>query len=179
MEKYYDQELPGNTKNEKEKKDGKYLTFFLGKEEYGLPILAVQEIIALIPITPVPRTPEFLKGLTNLRGKIIPVMDLRLKFGMKENNPTEETCIIVVRTSIQLVGLVVDKVSEVKKISEQSVDDPPELGYNSAADYLLAIAKTNDSVILIINIEKVVSNDEMSTISLEGIDDSSIKADEN
>jgi len=98
-------------------KGGKFLTFFLGNEEYGLPILSVQEIIALLPITPVPRTPDFFKGLTNLRGKIIPVMDLRIKFGMEANEPTEETCIIVVRTANHLIGIIVDKVSEVKNIT--------------------------------------------------------------
>ncbi|RMF93060.1 MAG: chemotaxis protein CheW [Candidatus Schekmanbacteria bacterium] len=168
-----------NHSEHSEKLGGKFLTFFLGKEEYGLPILTVQEIIALLPITPVPRTPNYFKGLTNLRGKIIPVMDLRLKFGMEELEPTDETCIIVVRTSKQLMGLIVDRVSEVKNISDESIDEPPEFGDNSITDYLSAIGKSNESVVLIVDIEKVVNTNELSEINFNEVENSSANSEEN
>ena len=160
-------------------KGGKFLTFFLGNEEYGLPILSVQEIIALLPITPVPRTPDFFKGLTNLRGKIIPIMDLRIKFGMEANEPTEETCIIVVRTANHLIGIIVDKVSEVKNIHDEQIDEPPEFGKNAISEYLFGIGKSDDSVILLVNIEEVVSTAEISEVNSDRADDDSLEADEN
>ncbi|MCK7467721.1 MAG: chemotaxis protein CheW [Desulfosudis oleivorans] len=111
-----------------EAQDGKHLTFSLGNEDYGLPILQVREIIGMMEITHVPKTPEFIKGVINLRGKIIPIMDLRLKFGMKSIDYTERTCIIVVEIKIneikRLMGVVVDMVSEVVNINQNEIEPP-------------------------------------------------------
>ena len=109
--------------------DQKLLTFSLGKEEYGVSILKVKELIGMMDITPVPKTPEFIKGVINLRGKIIPVMDLRIKFSMDAQDYDERTCIIVVEIVIKgsqkLLGVVVDSVSEVVTISDEQIEPPP------------------------------------------------------
>ena len=115
-------------------REGKYLTFALAGEEYGLPILMIKEIIGLMPITSIPETPQFVKGVINLRGKVIPVMDLRLKFGLNAKEYTERTCIIVVdihsdRNKI-LMGIVVDSVSEVLSIKAADIEDTPTFGTN-------------------------------------------------
>ena len=113
-------------------REGKYLTFSLAEEEYGIGILKVKEIIGMMPITTVPRTPIFVKGVINLRGKVIPVVDLRLKFGMEESAYNERTCIIVVETKGKgvsvLIGIVVDAVSEVLNIKGNDIEDTPRSG---------------------------------------------------
>jgi purine-binding chemotaxis protein CheW len=143
---------------------GKYLTFFLAGEEYGLEILKVQEIIGMMSVTPVPRTPVFIRGVINLRGKVIPVVDLRQKFGMAAIEQTEETCIIVVRAQGVEMGLVVDKVSEVLNIATQDIDDVPSFGAEVTMDYLLGIAKTEGRVRLLLDIDKVLSTQEVVTL---------------
>ena len=113
-------------------RDGKYLTFTLVEEEYGIGILKIKEIIGLMAITTVPQTPQFVKGVINLRGKVIPVVDLRLRFGMDAIDYTERTCIIVVEVDGQAdtiqIGIVVDSVSEVLNIKEEEIEDTPTLG---------------------------------------------------
>ena len=101
---------------------GKFLSFFLGKEEYAIEILKVQEIIGLMPITPVPKMPDYIRGVLNLRGKIVPVMNLRSRFGLPAIEDTEETCVIVVQEDKYLMGVVVDKVSEVEDIESAHID---------------------------------------------------------
>ncbi|MFW6114632.1 MAG: chemotaxis protein CheW [bacterium] len=113
---------------DQQEKAGKYLTFVLAEEEYGLEILKVREIIGLMGITAVPRTPEHVKGVINLRGKVIPVIDLRLKFGMQEIEHTTETCIIVVSVNESEIGVLVDRVSEVLDIEAGQIEEAPSFG---------------------------------------------------
>jgi purine-binding chemotaxis protein CheW len=140
---------------------GKFLTFFLDEEEYGIEILKVHEIIGMMSITVVPRTPPFIRGVINLRGKVIPIIDLRLKFGMEAIEQTEETCIIVVQAQSVELGIVVDRVSEVLDISSDDIDEPPSFGADVPTDYLLGIAKTEGRVKLLLNIDRVLTTNEV------------------
>lgn len=140
---------------------GKFLTFFLGGEEYGLEILKVQEIIGMLAVTPVPRTPEYIRGVVNLRGKVIPVVDLRAKFEMPMVAQTEETCIIVVETHGAKIGTVVDKVSEVLDIAADDIEPSPSLGASVRTDFILGIGKANGRVRLLLDIDKVLSSAEL------------------
>ncbi len=145
--------------------DQKLLTFSLGSEGYGVSILKVKEIIGMMEITPVPKTPEFIKGVINLRGKIIPVMDLRLKFGMDAKEYNERTCIIVAEILIKgvqkLLGVVVDMVSEVVTISDGQVEPPPEYGTNVEHNSILGIGKIKDRVVIILDIDEVFQCEEV------------------
>ena len=141
---------------------GKFLSFYLKDEEYGIEILKVQEIIGLLPITRVPRTPEFVKGVINLRGKIIPVTDLRSRFGMEERETTAETCIVVVRAGGLEIGVIVDKVSEVLDISDTEIEDVPSFGTDVRTDYLLGIGNTNGRVRLLLDISRILMADEVA-----------------
>lgn len=143
---------------------GKFLSFFLKEEEYGIEILKVQEIIKILPITRVPRTPEFVKGVINLRGKIIPVTDLRSKFNMEQREETSETCIIVVQTNGLEIGVIVDKVSEVLDISDAEIEDVPSFGTDVSTDYLLGIGNTNGRVRLLLDIERILTAQEVVQI---------------
>ncbi len=149
-------------------KTGKYLTFSLDEEEYGIGILKVKEIIGMMPITSVPRTPEFVKGVINLRGKVIPVMDLRLKFGMGKIPYTERTCIIVVEIDSEnetvLIGIVVDAVSEVLNIQEEEIEDTPSFGTTLDTAYILGLAKTDGGVKILLNIDKVLLPGELEAL---------------
>ncbi len=144
---------------------GKYLTFELAGEEYGLEILKVREIFGIMSITSVPQTPEFVKGVINLRGKVIPVIDLRLKFGLEEINQTEETCIIVVNVGNIEMGVVVDKVSEVLDIVSEEIEEAPEFGSDVETGFILGMGKAGDQVTILLDIEKVLSGMEVSKIS--------------
>ena len=135
---------------------GKFLSFFLGEEEYALEILRVQEIIGMMPITPVPKMPEYVRGVLNLRGKIVPVMDLRNRFDLPDVEDTEETCIIVVQDDKYVMGIVVDKVSEVADIQESEMEEVPSVGVNSQSEFLSGIGKVGDSVKMIVDVEKVL-----------------------
>lgn len=150
-------------------KEGKYLTFSLDKEEYGIGILKVKEIIGMMPITPVPRTPSFVKGVINLRGRVIPVIDLRLKFDMQEIEYTERTCIIVVevemRSSQIPMGIVVDSVSEVLNIKGDEIEETPTFGAKLDTDYILGMAKTDGGVKILLGIDQVLAKDEMNSFS--------------
>ncbi len=148
-----------------EERGGKFLTFFLAGEEYGLEILKVHEIIGMMPITTVPRTPSHIKGVINLRGKVIPVVDLRLKLEMDTKEQTEETCIIVVQSSGLEVGVVVDKVSEVLDIASSDIDDTPSFGINVNSDYILGIGKSEGRVKLLLDIDKVLSGTDAAGFS--------------
>ncbi len=149
-------------------KTGKYLTFTLGDETYGIGILKVKEIIGMMPITSVPRTPPFVKGVINLRGKVIPVLDLRLKFSMEAIPYSERTCIIVVEIESQdatvLIGIVVDAVSEVLNIKEEEIEDTPTFGTRLDTDYILGMAKMEGGVKILLNIDKVLSSQEISKL---------------
>lgn len=136
---------------------GKFLTFFLGREEYGIEILKVREIIGMMDITAVPRTPKAVLGVINLRGKVIPVIDLRLKFGMAPIEPTEHTCIIVVEANGLEMGTVVDRVSEVSNISGDQIDMTPSFGEDVSTDYILGIGKVEGRVKLLLEIDRALS----------------------
>jgi purine-binding chemotaxis protein CheW len=140
---------------------GKYLTFFLAREEYGLEILKVHEIMGVMPITRVPRTPSFVRGVINLRGKVIPIVDLRAKFGMEAAEASAENCIIVVQVHGAQTGVIVDRVSEVSDIAETQVEDAPSFGSDVQTDYLLGIAKSTDRVRLLLDIERVLSTQDV------------------
>ena len=146
-------------------KDGKYLTFKLADEEYGIGILKIKEIIGMMPVTSVPRTPHFVKGVINLRGKVIPVIDLRLKFGMEAIDYTDRTCIIVVEIQgeigANLIGIVVDSVSEVLNIQNREIEDTPTLGTNVEADYILGLAKIEGEVKILLDIDRILSTREI------------------
>jgi purine-binding chemotaxis protein CheW len=145
------------------KKEGKFLTFTLDGEEYAVSIHKVKEIIGMMPITIVPRTPIFLKGVMNLRGKMIPIVDLRLKFGMEELEYTDRTCVIIVEvgasTGPVLVGLVVDAVSEVLHIKEEEIEEPPAFGGKFQTDHILGLAKTGGQVKILLDMDKVLDPD--------------------
>lgn len=141
--------------------EGKFLTFVLCKEEYGLEILKVREINGLMDITPVPRMPNFMKGVINLRGKVIPVIDLRLKFGLPQAEYTKETCIIVVDVQNTLVGIVVDTVSEVVNVSAKEIEPAPRMGQHVNTDFILGLAKLKGKVKILLGIDKVLRSDEM------------------
>lgn len=141
-------------------KEGKYLTFMLADEEYGIGILKVKEIIGMMPITSVPQTPGFVKGVINLRGKVIPVIALRLKFGMEEIDYSERTCIIVVEIAAEsgdlLIGIVVDTVSEVLNIKGDDVEATPSFGTKLNTEYILGMAKVEGGVKILLDIDQVL-----------------------
>ncbi len=151
---------------------GKYLTFKLGAEIYGLGILKVQEIIGMIPVTHVPRTPSYMRGVINLRGKVIPVVDLRLKFCMQPQQDTERTCIIVVqvRRSDQkiVMGLIVDEVSEVSDIAAGQIEPPPSFGSSVDTAFILGMGKVNEKVVMLLDTDKVLSNEETTLVTANG-----------
>lgn len=148
-----------------EKQDGKHLVFLLGENGYGIPILEVNEINGLMNITPVPKTPDFIKGVINLRGKIIPVVDLRLKLGMPEKEYDKQTCIIIVNLSVgkttQQMGIIVDIVSEVFDIPICEIEPPPNYGTQGHDGFLKGVGKVKDKIIMLLNIEKVLHSEEI------------------
>ena len=150
-----------------ETQDGKHLVFLLGGSGYGIPILEVSEINGLMDITPVPKMPSYIKGVINLRGKVIPVMDLRLKFGMPPKEYDEQTCIIIVNLSIgkkiKQMGVLVDTVSEVFDIPLSEIEAPPNYGDDSEG-FLNGIGKVKGKLVMLLNIEKVLHTDEIIKI---------------
>jgi purine-binding chemotaxis protein CheW len=142
---------------------GKYLTFSLGHEEYGLPVLKVREIIKMMDITLVPQMPEHVRGVINLRGKVIPVIDLRRKFGFDVHEDTQRTCIIVVEVDLAparvMMGIIVDSVSEVLNVGQTEIDGTPEFGGQIAASYLLGLAKVRGTVKLLLDLDRVLGGD--------------------
>ncbi len=149
-------------------REGKYLTFTLADEEYGIGILKIREIIGMMSITSVPQTPPFVKGVINLRGKVIPVVDLRLRFGMQEIEYTERTCIIVVEIEGQTVtvqiGIVVDAVSEVMNIKGEDIEDTPTFGTKLDTEYILGMAKMEGGVKILLDIDQVLSAAEVAAL---------------
>jgi purine-binding chemotaxis protein CheW len=149
-------------------KEGKYLTFALGSEEYGLEILKVREIIGYMEITAVPQTPGYVKGVINLRGQVIPVVDLRAKFGMETAKVTEETCIIVVEIHQDgrkfSTGIVVDHVQEVLDIDGENIEEAPQFGASVNTDFILGIGKVGESVKILLDIDKVLGNSNLESV---------------
>ena len=150
-------------------REGKYLTFELDSEEYGLEILKVKEIIGIMNITPVPQTPSYVKGVINLRGKVIPVIDLRLKFKMEPIEYNERTCIIVVNIAGEsggeiMVGIVVDSVSEVLNINADEIEDTPTFGTKLDTEYILGMAKIKGGVKIMLDIDRVLTAEEIAVL---------------
>jgi purine-binding chemotaxis protein CheW len=150
-------------------REGKYLTFELDSEEYGLEILKVKEIIGIMNITPVPQTPSYVKGVINLRGKVIPVIDLRLKFKMEPLEYNERTCIIVVNIAGKsggeiMVGIVVDSVSEVLNINADEIEDTPTFGTKLDTEYILGMAKIKGGVKIMLDIDRVLTAEEIAVL---------------
>jgi len=145
-------------------KAGKYLTFVLAEEEYGLEILRVREIIGMMEITAVPRTPAYVKGVINLRGKVIPVVDLRLKMGMAEAERTEQTCIIVVDIGEVEMGIVVDRVSEVLDIAAEDIEEPPSFGSRVETDFIIGMGKAAERVTILLDISKLLWRSDVAEI---------------
>lgn len=144
---------------------GKYLVFHLGNEEFGIRVLKVREIMGVQDITAVPQTPAHVKGVINLRGKVIPVVDLRLKFGLPEQEYTQRTCIIVVQvqgeTTSMLMGLVVDGVAEVLNLAAADIEDTPDFGHGVETPYLLGMAKIKGKVKILLDIDQVMTSQEL------------------
>ena len=149
-------------------REGKYLTFSLAEEEYGIGILKIKEIIGMMPVTTVPRTPEYVKGVINLRGKVIPIIDLRLRFGMEAIDYTERTCIIVVeiegQTGTVQVGVVVDAVSEVLNVDTKDIEDTPQFGRSLDTEYILGMAKMGGGVKILLDVDQVLTGEESEAI---------------
>jgi purine-binding chemotaxis protein CheW len=143
------------------KRGGKHLTFELDDEIYGINILKIKEIVGIMDITPVPKAPPYVKGVLNLRGKIIPVVDLRLKFGFEKRAYDERTCVIVVELANvagkQLIGIIVDSVSEVANIPEGDIESTPDLGGQQNTEYIEGMAKMKGKVVILLDIAKVLS----------------------
>lgn len=147
---------------------GKYLTFKIGPEEFGVRVIKVREIMGIQQITAVPQTPDYLKGVINLRGKVIPVIDLRLKFGLPPMEYTQRTCIVVVQVEGDagpiLVGLVVDAVSEVLNLGSSEIEDTPDFGAKLATPFILGMAKLKGKVKILLDIDRVVSTQEIAVM---------------
>ncbi|MBN2211126.1 MAG: purine-binding chemotaxis protein CheW [Sedimentisphaerales bacterium] len=156
-------------KDLRQAEEGKYLTFALAQEEYGLEILKVREIIGYMDVTLVPKTPKYVLGVINLRGQVIPVIDLRTKFGMETAERTEETCIIVVEIirndRAVSMGIVVDHVSEVLDISEDMIEPTPQFDTDLDTSFILGMGKIGDKVKILLDIDKVLSRQEVARLS--------------
>lgn len=141
--------------------EGQYLTFRLGDEVYALEITRVREVLDYTRVTKVPKTPDFMKGVINLRGGVVPVVDLRLKFGMTETVPTVDTCIIIVEVLVDdeqtLLGALADQVQEVLELEPSQIQPPPKIGTRLDTEFIRGMGKQNDDFIIILDIEKVFS----------------------
>jgi purine-binding chemotaxis protein CheW len=146
-----------------DKAAGKYLMFILGDNAYGIPVLKVQEIIRLPDITPIPRMPDYVRGVINLRGKIVPVIDLRMKFGLQNTTTTNRTCIIVahvvIASSTKLMGLIVDAMEEVYQINAEDIEPAPDFGKGISSGYIQNMAKNKGQVKALLNIDQIVQDD--------------------
>ena len=151
---------------------GKYLTFKLDVEEFGLEILKVQEIIKMMDITRVPRTPPFVRGVINLRGKVIPVVDLRLKFDMDTRANTDKTCVIVVTVrrsgGAVVMGIIVDEVSEVLDVAGSSIEPAPEFGGAVDTSFILGMGKIGERVVTLMDVDRVLSGEDIAAVAATG-----------
>ena len=156
---------PATALNKGDDRGGKYLVFHLGREDFAIRVLKVREIMGIQDITAVPQTPVYVKGVINLRGKVIPVVDLRLKFGLPEQEYTQRTCIIVVQVRVEggptLMGIVVDGVAEVLNLAVTDIEDTPDFGDGTSTPYLLGMAKVKGNVKILLDIEQVLTNQEL------------------
>jgi len=153
--------------------EGKYLSFLLGDEEYGINILNIREIIGMMAITAMPQSPDYVKGVINLRGKVIPILDLRRRFGMVAAKQSEQTCIIVTETSpapdrMILTGIVVDSVSEVQYIRAADIEAPSAFSAELDDSYIFGLAKSNGAVKILLDLDAVLGVDKITMAA--GID---------
>jgi len=155
---------------------GKYLTFQLGKEAYGIGIMKVQEIVGVMPVTRMPKLPHFVRGLVNLRGKVIPVFDLRLKFGLEGREDTDRTCIIVVRLSLDgdrpgatevTLGVIVDEVAEVVNVPADAIEPPPAFGSSVDVSFLLGVGKLGNKVVMLLDADRILPREELQSVTME------------
>lgn len=152
---------------EEDAQKGKFMTFQTGKEYFGISISYVNEIIAMQPITAIPEVEDYIKGLINLRGKIIPVIDVRLRFKMEPKEYTDRTCIIVIEVKSTIIGLIVEKIAEVDDISEEDIVPPPSLGGHKDSEkskYVYGLARTEDSVKLLLDPEKLIKQEVLEAL---------------
>ncbi len=152
------------TEQEEDTLQGKYLIFAMDNELYGMEIRYITEIIGIQPITAVPGMPDYMRGITNLRGKIIPIMDARLRFKKEEREYNERTCIIVIDTDADSMGLIVDSVAEVLFIGDEDIAPPPNIS-KSGHQYIKGIGKTGKSIKLLIDCQKLLTDDELGMLS--------------
>jgi len=145
----------------------RYLTFFLGDEQYGIAIDRIKEIIAMMKVTFVPKTPEYMKGVINLRGSIIPVVDTRLRFGMENQEADMHTAIIIVEVEKVNIGFIVDRVEEVASIDATHLSEPPKFGSTIDTDFICSMAQMGENVVMILDVLKLFEADEL--ISFEEI----------
>lgn len=145
----------------------RYLTFFLGEEQYGISIDRIKEIIAMMKVTQVPKTPHYMRGVINLRGSIIPVVDTRLRFGMEPQEETMHTAIIIVEVEKVNIGFIVDRVEEVASIDTARLSEPPKFGSHIDTDFICAMAQIEENVVMILDVLKLFEADEL--VSLEQI----------
>lgn len=151
-------------------KPGKYLSFVLGREEYGLEILKVQEIIGIMDVTRVPRTPPYVRGVINLRGRVIPVVDLRSKFQMPTIDDTEKTCVIVVQVSqgdlTVTMGVIVDEVSEVLSFTQEQIEAAPSFGGGmDEVEYITGMGKLGKKVVILLDADRVLKGEELAAVA--------------
>jgi purine-binding chemotaxis protein CheW len=149
-------------------KPGKYLTVAIEDEVYGIPVLKTREIIRFQKVTPMPQVPAFVKGVINLRGRVIPIIDLRVRFGMKAEN-SDATCIVVVQVALAdralQVGLVVDSVLEVANLTADQIEPTPDFGVRIDTNYLLGMAKTSGRVLMLLEIDRVIAADDFRAVA--------------
>ncbi len=148
-------------KTKKSAFDEEFLTFVLSNEAYGIEILKVREIIGIMDITTVPQTPDYMKGVINLRGKVIPLIDLRMKFSMQEEVHTQETCIIVVEVNGASIGIVVDSVSEVVGINSEEIENSPRFTQGIDTSFIMGLGKVKEKILILLDIDAVLSSDEL------------------
>lgn len=144
---------------------GRYLTFMLGNEAFGIEIRVLIEIISIQPLNPMPNVPEYIKGVLNLRGKVFPVIDMRLKFKMRPMEYTERTCIIIINTAKFQAGLVVDSVAEVLALTDDNIVPPPGTVGKFGNRYISGIGKTGNRVTLLLDCEKLFTDEEADRIA--------------
>lgn len=153
---------------------GKFLTFWTDKQLFGVPIADVVQIIGIQEITPIPNSPAYAKGVINLRGSIIPVIDVRLRFGKEESVYSERTCIIVTQLEESLIGFIVDSVDEVTTIEDENISQPPKVSKDRTNAYLSGIGKLDSKVILLLDTSKILNEDEIEKVS-NAVEDLTIK----
>lgn len=145
-------------------KSGQYVTFILGEEEYGVEILKVQEIIGITPVTKVPYLPVFVKGVINLRGIVVPVIDLRLRFNLDMADYTDHTCVIIVKMGEKVTGMIVDTVSEVVDIPEEMVEPPPSFNSSINADFIQGMGKMDNKLVILLNVDRLLTDAEIGAL---------------